>query len=126
MVDLPAPFWPISAWTSPAATSSVAALRAGMPPNALLIARIDRRGDAVDFVAAIYRSTPAQARGRAQIADRSQATIAMSLQPRTGMTRKSSKRPGSSLRRSGPLFLASDSIAHQYEPAMLAAALLLS
>ena len=49
MVDLPAPFWPISAWTSPAATSSVAALKAGMPPNALLIARIDRRGDAVDF-----------------------------------------------------------------------------
>jgi hypothetical protein len=44
-----------------------------------------------------------------------------------GMTRDdSSKRPGSSSRRSGPLILASDSIAHQYEPAMLAAALLLS
>src|ERR1700761_2289551 len=53
MVDLPAPFWPISAWTSPTATSSVAALKAGMPPNALLIARIDRRGDAVASVAAI-------------------------------------------------------------------------
>jgi hypothetical protein len=39
---------------------------------------------------------------------------------------ESSKRPGSSSRRYGPLFLASDSIAHQYEPAMLAAALLLS
>jgi hypothetical protein len=45
IVDLPAPFWPISAWTSPGATSSEAAESAGMPPNALLIARIESKGD---------------------------------------------------------------------------------
>ena len=39
MVDLPAPFWPISACTSAGRTSSEAPLRAGMPREAL----VDRR-----------------------------------------------------------------------------------
>ncbi len=38
MVDLPAPFWPISACTSAGSTSSEAPVSAGMPANFLSIA----------------------------------------------------------------------------------------
>src|SRR3954464_9370465 len=43
-VDLPAPFCPISACTSPRATSKCASRSAATPTNALLIPRMDSRG----------------------------------------------------------------------------------
>src|SRR3954453_11202899 len=44
-VDLPAPFCPISACTSPRATSKSASSSAGDPRNRLVMPRIDSRGD---------------------------------------------------------------------------------
>src|SRR4029453_16487188 len=43
-VDLPAPFWPMTAWTSPRPTVSGASSRARPPGKALLIPSIWRRG----------------------------------------------------------------------------------
>src|SRR5215217_7521500 len=43
-VDLPAPFWPMTAWTSPRPTVSEAPSRARTPGKALLIPSIWRRG----------------------------------------------------------------------------------
>src|SRR4029450_9915454 len=43
-VDLPAPFWPMTAWTSPRPTVSEASSRARTPGKALVIPSIWRRG----------------------------------------------------------------------------------
>jgi hypothetical protein len=43
-VDLPAPFWPMSAITSPASTSSDAPISAGIPANFLSTALAERSG----------------------------------------------------------------------------------
>src|ERR1700721_3509002 len=45
MVDLPAPFWPISACTSPAATLRFALRRAGTPPKLIWMSCISRSGE---------------------------------------------------------------------------------
>src|SRR3982751_6416117 len=43
-VDLPAPFWPMSARTSPRPTDRLAAESAGTPANALSVPGIERSG----------------------------------------------------------------------------------
>src|SRR5215211_8172779 len=43
-VDFPAPFWPMSACTSPRPTSRLAAIRAGTPAKRLSIPRMERSG----------------------------------------------------------------------------------
>ena len=50
MVDLPAPFWPISAMTSPGSTSSEAPTSAGTPENRFSTPRMDRSGPGVAIV----------------------------------------------------------------------------
>ena len=45
MVDLPAPFWPTSAWTSPRAIARLAPTSAGTPEKLLSIPSMRRSGD---------------------------------------------------------------------------------
>src|SRR5579859_3526288 len=47
MVDLPAPFWPISACTSPAATLRLALRNAGTPPKLMPMSCISSSGERV-------------------------------------------------------------------------------